>query len=293
MPDDPDFIADRPGDLASLLAELELREPGDYFAGQRQRWTTLPDRVLAFVRRHRIAPAASLHHRHVLLLTLSGGGACVRDGVAVDVEPGQAVLILPFERHHFLPRASDLRWLFLTCTLADDAPLHALRGAVLPCGAGIWAAAAAVLRALRDDAGVGSAGVPLLALLDRLCASRPVRRRPAADSLAAHALAYIHAQIAGDCRLPTIAAELGVSRSVLAGRFREEYGQSLGATVRQCRLELAGRLLQHGEAGLASVAAACGFTSPFAFARAFKRHYGQAPGGWRRSARSPDGPRPR
>jgi AraC-like DNA-binding protein len=48
-------------------------------------------------------------------------------------------------------------------------------------------------------------------------------------------------------------------------------------------MTLAARLLREGDAPLATVARKVGYTSEFAFAHAFKREYGLAPGGFRRS----------
>ncbi len=48
----------------------------------------------------------------------------------------------------------------------------------------------------------------------------------------------------------------------------------------------AARLLRESEAPLTAVAAKTGYGSEYAFAKAFKREFGLAPGGYRREART-------
>jgi transcriptional regulator GlxA family with amidase domain len=48
----------------------------------------------------------------------------------------------------------------------------------------------------------------------------------------------------------------------------------------------AGRLLRETDLPLAAVAERTGYSSEFALAKAFKREYGEAPGSYRRHARS-------
>ncbi|WP_280309451.1 helix-turn-helix domain-containing protein [Nocardia abscessus] len=49
-------------------------------------------------------------------------------------------------------------------------------------------------------------------------------------------------------------------------------------------MTIAGRMLRESDAPLRNVAAQVGYTSEFAFAKAFKRAYGVAPGAYRRAA---------
>jgi AraC-like DNA-binding protein len=48
------------------------------------------------------------------------------------------------------------------------------------------------------------------------------------------------------------------------------------------RLLIAARLLRDGDAPLAAIARQVGYSSGFAFANAFRRHYRMAPGQYRR-----------
>jgi transcriptional regulator GlxA family with amidase domain len=55
------------------------------------------------------------------------------------------------------------------------------------------------------------------------------------------------------------------------------------------RMTTAARMLRESDASLAAVAARTGYGSEFTFAKAFKREFGQAPGGYRREHAEPAG----
>ncbi|GAA2348163.1 hypothetical protein GCM10010246_39280 [Streptomyces cuspidosporus] len=74
----------------------------------------------------------------------------------------------------------------------------------------------------------------------------------------------------------------GLSRAAFARRFTALAGRSPLAYLTWWRMTLAARLLRESELPLRAVAERSGYTSEFAFAKAFKREYGVAPGGYRR-----------
>lgn len=74
----------------------------------------------------------------------------------------------------------------------------------------------------------------------------------------------------------------GLSRSAFAQRFTELVGEPPLSYLTWWRMTLAGRLLRESDAPLSSVAQQVGYSSEFAFAKAFKREFGIAPGRYRR-----------
>jgi AraC-like DNA-binding protein len=74
----------------------------------------------------------------------------------------------------------------------------------------------------------------------------------------------------------------GLSRAAFAKRFAQLVGRSPLAYLTWWRMTTAARALRDTDAPLAAVAARAGYTSEFAFAKAFKREFGIAPGGYRR-----------
>jgi AraC-like DNA-binding protein len=102
------------------------------------------------------------------------------------------------------------------------------------------------------------------------------------DPAVALALEAIHAAPARAWTVSVLADEVCLSRATLARRFRTATGESPVSYLTQWRMTLAGRLLRDTSVSTASVAASVGYSSEFAFAKAFKRAYGIGPGAYRR-----------
>ncbi|ADB32977.1 transcriptional regulator, AraC family [Kribbella flavida DSM 17836] len=102
------------------------------------------------------------------------------------------------------------------------------------------------------------------------------------------ALHHIHREPGRQWTVQELAHEAGLSRTVFARRFSALVGQPPLTYLTWWRLSTAAQLLRSGDAPLASIARQVGYTSEFAFAAAFKREFGLAPGAYRRQA--PDRP---
>ena len=100
-------------------------------------------------------------------------------------------------------------------------------------------------------------------------------------------LSLLHGRPAQAWDLPTLAHEVGMSRSALAARFQQLVGMAPMHYLARWRLVLAARLLCEPRSSVARVSEAVGYASESAFHRAFKREYGVAPGLWRRRDRGP------
>lgn len=106
------------------------------------------------------------------------------------------------------------------------------------------------------------------------------------DPAVAAGLRAIHSAPGRPWTVAELASRAGLSRAAFARRFAALVGQPPQAYLTWWRMTLAARLLRDGDAPLATVARKVGYTSEFAFAHAFKREYGLAPGGFRRSAQA-------
>ncbi|MFF3349064.1 AraC family transcriptional regulator [Streptomyces sp. NPDC002779] len=108
-----------------------------------------------------------------------------------------------------------------------------------------------------------------------------------ADPAVAAALNHLHRRPAHPWTVHELAREVGLSRTALARRFTQLVGRAPMAYLTWWRLSSAARILRDTQAPLSAVAAQVGYTSEFAFANAFKRQHGLAPGRFRRT---PNGP---
>ncbi|GAA2444370.1 AraC family transcriptional regulator [Actinomadura vinacea] len=96
------------------------------------------------------------------------------------------------------------------------------------------------------------------------------------------ALHDIHQRPEHPWTVAELATRAGVSRATFAKRFVTAVGQPPLAYLTWWRMTTASRLLLGTDAPLQTVAERCGYGSEYAFAKAFKREHGTAPGRYRR-----------
>jgi AraC-like DNA-binding protein len=108
-----------------------------------------------------------------------------------------------------------------------------------------------------------------------------------ADPAVAAALRAVHEEPARTWTVPDLSEIAGVSRATLARRFTTTVGEPPLAYVTRWRMLTAARLLRDTDGSLGTIARKVGYTSEFAFAKAFKREYGVAPGQYRRAEDKP------
>lgn len=104
------------------------------------------------------------------------------------------------------------------------------------------------------------------------------------DPQIAAAVTLMHQDPARPWTVESLAAEVGVSRATLSRRFTRLVGEPPLAYLTRWRLETAARRLRDTADPVAGIANAVGYTSEFAFSRAFRRHRGVPPSRYRRLA---------
>jgi AraC-like DNA-binding protein len=115
----------------------------------------------------------------------------------------------------------------------------------------------------------------------RHSATAPRWYRASADPRLRAALQAMHEDASHPWTVPELAAISGLSRAAFARTFRDTLGQAPLQYLTDWRMTLARDHLRAGELTLASIAAIAGYSSPYAFAAAFRRHHGIPPGAWR------------
>ena len=107
----------------------------------------------------------------------------------------------------------------------------------------------------------------------------------ARDPEVGKALSLIHRRPAHPWTLADLAKESGISRSVLAERFRLFLKQPPMTYLTQWRLNLGARTLAASSRSVAEIASEVGYESEPAFNRAFKRAFGVPPARFRQRSR--------
>lgn len=104
------------------------------------------------------------------------------------------------------------------------------------------------------------------------------------DAHVSRALALLHRQPDHDWTIASLGAAVGLSRSSFAARFQTVMGQPPLTYLTTWRMHRARLLLRDPSLSIAQIADRVGYASAAAFASAFKRDTGAAPGAWRRGA---------
>lgn len=100
------------------------------------------------------------------------------------------------------------------------------------------------------------------------------------------ALALLHKQPSHPWTIASLADEVGLSRSVLAERFRHYLSDTPMGYLTRWRLQLAAQALTSTSKSVAEVAGDVGYESEPSFNRAFKREFGVPPARFRSQSRS-------
>jgi AraC-like DNA-binding protein len=221
--------------------------------------------LLAHGTRHVLADAPSLppvgsgrNGRRLLLLS---GGYRVKCPLPLLASLPEVVLVpADRSREHGVRTIVDL----LAAILEQDRPgtrtvVPALTDALLPL----------VVRAWLDGCAEGPHAYPLERLSDLAIAA---------------ALERMHVEPERAWTIAALARDVSLSRSAFAHRFTRAVGEPPHAYLARWRMTVAGRLLRDSDLKLAEVAHHVGYLSEFAFAKAFKREYGIAPGSYRRTS---------
>ena len=99
------------------------------------------------------------------------------------------------------------------------------------------------------------------------------------------ALSLIHGSPGRRWTIASLGAAVGLSRAAFARRFGALVGEPPMSYLARWRMTLAARALREREDPLSAIAHRVGYDSEFAFAKAFKRLHGEAPGRYRARSR--------
>ena len=93
---------------------------------------------------------------------------------------------------------------------------------------------------------------------------------------------HVLAHLGADLGVPALAARAGMSERNLARLFQTEVGMSVAKFVEKARLEAARRALETADVPLKKLADTLGYATADSFRRAFVRHLGTTPVGYRK-----------
>jgi len=291
-------------EVNKVLKGCCLPEPTNYYEGVGLPSRPVSENAILFLRKSREALqqkhlANRLHHRNVLIYALETAGIVSVEGKSLRIEPGQALLVLPNQFHHYISLDRDeLRWLFVTFELRQGggSVQHLSHYHFRPdryCE-NLWAK---MVEAWSADS-LSDQG-ELLPILDQLL----LRLSRLASDAGAHSpfvsqisgapddwIARVESLIIGSIRegadLESVARAVGMSSRHLRTRFERATGVSLRDYRASYQLSRSIALMRNTDFRLGEIGELCGFNSAPAFSHFMKRHTGRAPNELRRKLRS-------
>lgn len=210
------------------------------------------------------------------------------------VEAGTALVVLPGVWHRYAPEPATgwvEHWAELRGSVVEGL---VARGVLAPARAVVRVERALELAGIFDgiharlladtvrgcDPERAALGLQLLALVAEAGERTPARRSMAAVvGRAERRMADAPERAPA---MPALARELGVAYSYFRREFKRHTGLSPQRYLNRLRLEKARRLMGATDEPLKEIADQLGFSSPYHFSSAFKRHFGVAPEHWRR-----------
>lgn len=274
---------------------LQVEEPQDYFHGIGRHTLPTPMNILLFVRWNKSALQQEAlqnrsHHRFVLALNLETSGYIHVDNLALPIHPGQALLIHPFQFHHFSQLASHrLVWLFCTFELEQRTFLEPLRNRVMDVSAKTMNIYLELLKERGRQGGELQAEQLQVDLLHLLLSLKEDRQHAATDlppepeNNLLRTVNRLMAEWRGRTVITAdLAAAIGYSESRLRVLFKKAAGIPLGQYIQNYKINRAMNLLLTSELSIADIAEETGFGSPQTFSRVFKKETGQTPRSYRR-----------
>ena len=122
-------------------------------------------------------------------------------------------------------------------------------------------------------------------MVDQLGQARAGWSQAVADVQIRKAVTVMHENPAQGWTLEELAKQAGLSRTVMAERFRRTMGDTPLSYLRSLRVQKAMTLLSEADHPLEHVARAVGFSDAFSFSKVFKKIVGHSPSAFRRQAK--------
>lgn len=270
--------------------------PAAYFEGCRRRHVCAPDDVLLFSRvdaheLRRRSAESHLHRRFVLVNCLETPGVVSVDGIPFALKPGQSHLVFPQSYHQFLDlEQSSLLWLMVTFETTEPERLAPLRQRSLDLDAEDHRDLDRMVSRFSrtaDDARGDFLSLTLSQMLCRLCERTGEQERPDVPprpfaGIWQRLQKELEALPPEELRIAPLANRLRISDRHLREKFKEQFGVQLGTYLRNYRIRRAIGLLVSSDLSLAEISDRCGYQSASSFHRAFVRHTGMRPSGFRK-----------
>ena len=291
-----------PSKLQRLAKKIVKSE--DLFEGRCHGPICEVDNVLVFNRLTRTNlqqnSLSHLHHRHVLFFNLGTAGVLSLDGVQMDLNPGEAAMLLPYQFHSFpMVEEESMLWVMISFETSTAELLGVFRNESFRVSEECFDLLGQVIEdfshAESEFLNVAHS-LKVSLLLHNF--SEQLAREGDSSSVSLNSVKSESAQLVADIEqvlfsadaemtsVEDVAKALGVSASHLRATFRGHFNITLGSFIRHFRLNQAADMLANSQMSLTSIAASIGFSSPSTFTRFFRNSLGMTPKDYRNNAKN-------
>jgi AraC-like DNA-binding protein len=273
----------------------DIGEPEQFFVGLPDAQMPHPHNILMFCKQTLdVSPTSAAHHRHMLIVNLETQAELLLDSHRLVLAPGQALLVFPFQTHWYCVKpGNQVIWLFITFELQASDHLESMRNLPVAVPPDLNPFLNTLLHEYTLTRKTMSPADEVTVLVSYLLLRlfRQSRQASIAHWEPRPALST-HRLVQRACRLITthlekplsvagIARDLSVSAGYLRNCFRQVTDLKVTEYIRRSRVFAACALLSRTELNITEIADQCGFSSIYAFSRAFTREVGQSPTNYR------------
>lgn len=258
----------------------------------------IPDELIVFRTDHlKMSNPVNIHNRFMIFIVREGEVSVAIDHLIHRIKAGCGIVLFPYQAHMFHEfHSSQIRVVHISFELQDAVGIAGLRNVVFQIDDEAWGVVGKIIEnyiVFRNGSDSAGAEACLYAaiLLVRLSGARlldiDVERRIRADNeLMLKITRYVNERYAESIHLLDVAKHVSMSVSHLRRVFkRQAKGLTLGNLIRRIQLYNAARLLSSTDLNVSEVAEKCGFSSVYAFSRAFKNHFNNSPSKVREATR--------
>ena len=280
----------------SLIQDiLNLSSPKDYFSGRSAEDICVPRNLIVFSRKttrdlQRKSFDGYPHHRYVLVFNLMTEGTVNVDGILWRLHPENALMIFPYQFHHFIDLAdTNIVWLFITFELELPTAMQAFRHRMLQIDNRCHELLGRIIQHYEKGSGERAnrrltldCALLINHLREQVKPDLPEEIplgnvREQSNALIRAIQTYLSSQAGSLRNVSDIATYLKMSESNLRAVFRQQFNISLGAYIKNFRAHQAIQLMQNRKLSFTEIAFELGFTTLSSFSRFFTNTIGVSP----------------
>ncbi len=262
----------------------QLPEPHSYTKGLLVEEAGIPQNIVMFQRQNFVMHRSmNFHNRFMLIIALAGSGTIFVGNQLRCLTAGEATLVQPFQTHYYLETSPDYHFLFITFELpyGSFSHLKSYQFNYSDYDSLLCRLVEVYLEKQNVSATSKLISMGIGLLLNDLELKFPsTEAKPSTEKeklLLSKVIEYVYQNLRSNIKAQDVAEHAALSVSHLQRTFKLEFGISLGAFIKNAKLNDAQRLLAVTNMTVSQIVYECGYESVPSFCNAFRKHTGMTP----------------